>query len=133
MTRYVDPTEQLVPEIVVRDIKRSTQFYCQLGFALHRDGGDFVELTWEDHRLFLAELSAFHAPRLAELATPPKFPSFNIRVMVANVDDYWHLALEIGARVITPIDDRYYDLRDFTVADPDGIGIRFASELRDRR
>jgi catechol 2,3-dioxygenase-like lactoylglutathione lyase family enzyme len=60
MGRYVDPTEQLVTEIVVRDIGRSTEFYCLLGFELLRDGGDFVELTWEDHRLFLAELSAFH-------------------------------------------------------------------------
>ena len=60
MNRYVDPTEQLVTEIVVRDINRSTEFYRLLGFELLRDGSDFVELTWEDHRLFLAELSAFH-------------------------------------------------------------------------
>ena len=48
MNRYVDPTEQLVTEIVVRDIKRSTEFYRLLGFELLRDGGDFVELTYED-------------------------------------------------------------------------------------
>ena len=60
MGRYVDPTEQLVTEIVVRDIRRSIEFYRFLRFELLRDGGDFVELTWEDHRLFLAELSAFH-------------------------------------------------------------------------
>jgi len=47
MSRYVDPTEQLVTEIVVSDIRRSTELYCRLGFALLRDGGDFVELTWE--------------------------------------------------------------------------------------
>ena len=58
MKTYVDPTEQLVTEIVVRDIKRSTAFYLRLGFSLLRDGGDFVELTFEDHRLFLAEASA---------------------------------------------------------------------------
>jgi catechol 2,3-dioxygenase-like lactoylglutathione lyase family enzyme len=59
MTHYVPPTEQLVTEILVRDIRRSTAFYRQLGFDLLRDGGDFVELTWEDHCLFLAELSVF--------------------------------------------------------------------------
>ncbi|MGH7960666.1 MAG: VOC family protein, partial [Candidatus Binatia bacterium] len=57
MGTYVDATEQLVTEIVVRDIQRSIRFYRRLGFALLRDGGDFVELTWEDHRLFLAEIS----------------------------------------------------------------------------
>jgi catechol 2,3-dioxygenase-like lactoylglutathione lyase family enzyme len=60
MSRYVDPTEQLVTEIVVRDIQRSACFYRLLGFVLLRDGGDFVELAWENHRLFLAQPSAFH-------------------------------------------------------------------------
>ncbi len=73
MSRYVDPTEQLVTEIVVRDIGRSTEFYRLLGFELLRDGGDFVELTWEDHRLFLAELSAFHEVDGVELHAPPQF------------------------------------------------------------
>ena len=126
MSRYVDPTEQLVTEIVVRDIKRSVAFYRSLGFELLRDGGDFVELTWEDHRLFLAELSAFPVVHAASF-TPPPFPVANVRVMVPNVDDCWRLANEIGARVIIPIGDRYYGLRDFTIADPDGFGIRFAS------
>ena len=43
MSEYVPPIEQLVTEIVVRDIKRSTDFYRRLGFELLRDGGDFVE------------------------------------------------------------------------------------------
>jgi ABC-2 type transport system ATP-binding protein len=58
MDRFVDSTEQLVTEIFVADIHRSAAFYRQLGFQLPRDGGDFMELTWEDHRLFLAALSA---------------------------------------------------------------------------
>src|SRR5689334_2544133 len=101
MNKYVPPTEQLVTEIVVRDIKRSTDFYRRLGFELLRDAGDFVELTWEDHRLFLAELSAF--PEIHEeidLQAPPKFPLANVRVMVPNVDDCWRVANEIGARIV---------------------------------
>ena len=132
MSRYVDPTEQLVTEIVVRDIRRSAEFYRRLGFALLRDGGDFVELTWEDHRLFLAELSAFHEVGPAELPAPPVFPLANVRVMVSNVDDHWRLARDIGARIIVPLADRYYGLRDFTIADPDGFGVRFASVLQAR-
>ena len=130
MSKYVAPTEQLVTEIVVRDIKRSTDFYRSLGFEVLRDGGDFVELIWEDHRLFLAELSAFPETAEAELPAPPKFPLANIRVMVANVDHHWKLANEIGARIIVPLGDRYYGLRDFTLADPDGFGVRFASMLQ---
>jgi catechol 2,3-dioxygenase-like lactoylglutathione lyase family enzyme len=130
MATYVSPIHQLVTEIVVRDIGRSTEFYRRLGFELLRDGGDFAELAWEDHRLFLAELSAFHDVRRVELPAVPTFPLANVRVMVPNVDDYWRLANEIGARIVIPIADRYYGLRDFLIADPDGFGVRFASPLQ---
>jgi catechol 2,3-dioxygenase-like lactoylglutathione lyase family enzyme len=129
MSRYIEPTEQLVTEIVVKDIQRSVRFYRLLGFALLRDGGDFVELTWEHHRLFLAEPSAIHEVDPVESSAVPQFPRANVRVMVSNVDDYWQRVSEIGARIILPIADRYYGLRDFIIADPDGFGVRFASKL----
>jgi catechol 2,3-dioxygenase-like lactoylglutathione lyase family enzyme len=129
MAPYVPSTEQLVTEILVRDIRRSTDFYRSLGFELLRDGGDFVELTWEEHRLFLAELSAFPEAARAPAPAPAAFPPANVRVMVPDVDRLWALANEVGATVVIPIDDRYYGLRDFTIADPDGLGVRFASLL----
>ncbi|HYW70021.1 MAG TPA: VOC family protein [Pyrinomonadaceae bacterium] len=129
MNRYVDPTEQLVTEIVVKDIRKSLDFYRRLGFELLRDGGDFAELTWEDHRLFLAEISAFRDVHGAEPTSVPPFPPANVRVMVSDVDACWQLVKEIGARIIIPLGDRYYGLRDFTIADPDGFGVRFASVL----
>ncbi len=127
--KYVDSTEQLVTEIVVRDIGRSTKFYRELGFEVLRDAGDFVELTWEDHQLYIAELSAYHQIDGVdvELPEPPKFPLANVRIMVPNVDHYWKLAREMGAQIVIPIADRYYGLRDFIISDPDGFGVRFAS------
>ena len=47
MTRYVDPTEQLVTEIFTRDIRKSVEFYRKLVFELVRDDGGFVELGCE--------------------------------------------------------------------------------------
>ena len=132
MSRYVDPTEQLVSEFLVSDIRRSTEFYRRLGFQLVRDGGDFVELVWDDHRLFLAEPSAFHDVVRADWPVRPTLPLANVRVMVPNVNDYWTLANEIGAQIILPIADRYYGLRDFIIADPDGFGVRFASRLHEQ-
>jgi catechol 2,3-dioxygenase-like lactoylglutathione lyase family enzyme len=129
VARYVDSTIQLVTEILVRDIKRSTAFYRSLGFELLRDGGDFVELTWEEHCLFLAELSAFPEVPVPPAASPAAFPPANVRVMVPDVDRLWELASEVGAPVVIPIGDRYYGLRDFTVSDPDGFGVRFATLL----
>jgi catechol 2,3-dioxygenase-like lactoylglutathione lyase family enzyme len=129
MDNYVDSTEQLVTEIFVKDIRRSMNFYRRLGFELLRDAGDFVELTWENHRLFLAEISAVHDRKGIELPAAADFPVANVRIMVADVDKYWKLAIEIAAPIVMPIADRYYGLRDFTIADPDGFGIRFASRF----
>jgi catechol 2,3-dioxygenase-like lactoylglutathione lyase family enzyme len=127
--KYVDSTEQLVTEIVVRDIQRSTKFYIELGFKVNRDAGDFVELTWEDHQLYIAELSAYHEiPNDdVKLPEPSQFPLANIRIMVPNVDDYWKLAKEMRAQIVIPIADRHYGLRDFLISDPDGFGVRFAT------
>jgi uncharacterized glyoxalase superfamily protein PhnB len=86
-------------------------------------------LTWEDHQLYIAELSAFHEINtdVVKLPEPPKFPLANIRIMVPNVDDYWKLVKEMGAQIVIPIADRYYGLRDFIISDPDGFGVRFAT------
>ena len=118
---YVDPTEQLVVELFVRDIRRAAAFYRRLGFELLRDAGSFVELTWEKHRLFL-----FEQPGLPGEPGPPRA---SIRVMVADVDACWMLAQTIDAPVLQPIADRDYGLRDFTILDPDGFGVRFATRL----
>jgi catechol 2,3-dioxygenase-like lactoylglutathione lyase family enzyme len=129
MNKYVPSTLQLVTEIVVRDIRSSTEFYRSLGFQLLRDGGNFVELTWEDHCLFLAEPAAFDVPERPELPISPAFPLANVRVMVPDVDEHWNRAVQVGARIVVPIGDRYYGLRDFMIADPDGFGVRFAALL----
>jgi uncharacterized glyoxalase superfamily protein PhnB len=91
-----------------------------------------VELTWEEHQIFLDERSARSGGDQAALSAPQPFPPANIRVMVPNVDEYWQLAQDIGARIVVPIADRPYGLRDFTLADPDGFGVRFASVLEAR-
>lgn len=129
MEKYVDSTEQLVTEILVKDLRRAIKFYGRLGFKLLRETKDFAEITWEEHRLFLAEPSAFHDATPSEHFPEPGSPTSNIRVMVPNVDDFWKLVNEMGATIILPIGDRYYGLRDFTIADPDGFGVRFASSI----
>ena len=62
---------------------------------------------------------------------PPAYPIGNVRILVPNVDHYWTLSQQLGAQVIRPIDNRAYGLRDFTIAGPDGLGLRFATRLAD--
>jgi len=121
MDPYVDPIEQLVVEVFVRDIARSRVFYRQLGFEVVEDQGTFVVLAWEGHRLFLGERQ--------DLPQPRAHPRASVRVMVPDVDRHWLRARAMGARVLVPLADRAYGLRDFTILDPDGFGVRFASRL----
>lgn len=121
MMGHVDATEQLVVEVFVRDMARARAFYERLGFTLIEDKGDFVAYGWEGHQFYLDERP--------DLPPPPAFPQANVRVMVPNVDRYWELVTAMAAPVVAPIADRNYGLRDFTIADPDGFGLRFASRI----
>src|SRR4051812_8458488 len=106
-SRYVDSTEQLVIEFFVRDLRRSLAFYRVLGFHLLREGGKFAVVAWEDHRLLLDERD--------DLPMAPATPVMNVRVMVPDVDRIWQQVSELGLRVVAPIADRPYQLRDFTI------------------
>ncbi len=121
MSTYVPATEQLVVEVYARNVQRSLEFYQALGFEVLSAETDFVVLTWENHRFFLE-------PR-PDLPAPLDQPQANVRIMVPDVDRYWVIAQQLGATVIKPIADRYYGLRDFTIADPDGFGLRFGTRL----
>ena len=48
---------------------------------------------------------------------------------VPDVDAGCRHATRMGARVVISIADRDYGLRDFTIADHDGLGIRFATRI----
>ena len=124
MEPYVDAGEQLVAEYYVRDLAAARDFLTAFGFVLVREEPDFAELRWEQSLLFLE--------RVEPDGAPPSTPAANIRVMVPDVDHYWRRALARGDRVLRAIDDRYYGLRDFTVAGPGGIALRFATLLPGR-
>ncbi len=54
-----------------------------------------------------------------------------MRILVPNVDDYWTLSQQMGVQVIRSVEYRSYGLRDFTIAGPDGLGLRFATRPTD--
>jgi catechol 2,3-dioxygenase-like lactoylglutathione lyase family enzyme len=122
MSSYVKATEQLILEIYTGDLKASRAFYQSFGFEVVREESNFLALRWEQSMLFLEEVK--------DCATPDGQVG-NIRIMVSDVDHYWELCLKLKAHVLRPIENRYYGLRDFSIAGPDGIGLRFATRLPD--
>jgi catechol 2,3-dioxygenase-like lactoylglutathione lyase family enzyme len=123
---YAPPNQQLAVEIAVGDLQASLAFYQRVGFQLVRDEGGFAELTWPDGG------SVLMLEQVAGQPQPPATPVANLRILVPDVDAYRTIAEEMGAAVLIEIADRDYGLRDFTMAGPDGIALRFASRLPDR-
>lgn len=120
MPPYVEDRRQLVVEITCRSILRSTAFYRSLGFELVRAEEHFAVLGWEGSVLFLEERGDY---------LPPAVPAGNVRVMIEDVDAQWQRCLDLGVPILSPLENRYYGLRDFTILDPDGFGLRFGTDI----
>jgi catechol 2,3-dioxygenase-like lactoylglutathione lyase family enzyme len=114
------PYQQLVLEVTCRHILRSTAFYRTLGFELIRAEEHFVELSWDERLLFLDERPDY---------VPNLIPAGNLRIMVPDVDAVWERCVQLELPVHSAIENRYYGLRDFTILDPDGFGLRFATAI----
>ena len=119
MDPIASPGDQLVVEVLVSDLDRSLAIYTALGFLLERRDTHFAALRFEGYEVFLDE-----RPDLPQTSGPSRA---NVRILVADVDAMWELVQQLQLRVEQPIEDRYYGLRDFTVLDPDGFGLRFAT------
>ena len=78
-------------------------------------------IRWQERRLFLDE-----RPELPPYSGSPRA---NVRIIVADVDVVWNRVQSLDVRIHQAVGDRHYGLRDFTIVDPDGFGLRFASVL----
>jgi catechol 2,3-dioxygenase-like lactoylglutathione lyase family enzyme len=47
MSTYVEPKEQLMVEVYVRNLEASSTFYRRLGFDVVRQEEGFMELQWD--------------------------------------------------------------------------------------
>jgi catechol 2,3-dioxygenase-like lactoylglutathione lyase family enzyme len=113
---------ELVVELPVANLTASLAFYRQAGFVVERATPTFAALCWRQSWLFLVQSAAF-----APAPQPP-----NIRVLVDDLETALAQAKRCGWPLRAPPGDRDYGLRDFTVADPDGYELRFASVLAGR-
>jgi catechol 2,3-dioxygenase-like lactoylglutathione lyase family enzyme len=123
MVAQLNPGEQLVVALYVRDMGEAISFYQSLGFVLVRDEGTFAEIRWEETPLFLVQMEG--------MPPPPPRPFGDLRILVPDVNHFWNLARDLQLKIIRPIEDRNYGLRDFIIAGPGGLAVRFATKLSD--
>jgi hypothetical protein len=115
------PEEQLIAEGYVKNLDASLAFFKYYEFEVVREEPHhFAELAWGANRLYLEQVDQKQeSPSVA----------VNIRVMVPDVDRYFALAQSANHPLLRELSDKYYGLRDFTVAGPDGMGLRFATPI----
>lgn len=120
-------TSGLAPELFVRDLAASLGFYQEmLGFGVVRQDPEFAVLTLGNARI---QLVVPDESTRAWLAAGPRGVGVNVRIIVDDVDAVYARARSQDVRIAREIGDRFYELRDFTIVDPDGFVLSFASPI----
>ena len=129
----------VTPNLIVSDIDRSTAFYRDvLGFSVVTSVPDqapfvFVWLRRDGVSVFLNALAGTKDD-VPELATQ-KIGGTNTMFMTLEAESVDHgvdamfRSVEGKARVVMPLKDQFYGMREFGIADPDGYVIFFAQRI----
>lgn len=111
----VERDADVVVELTVSDLGRAVRFWTTAGFRLVRHEAGFASLRWGGAFLFLV-------PGDARGARPDLV---NVRVQVGDLDHHVAALRGRGLDVPDPV-EQPYGLRDVTITDPDGWGLRLA-------
>jgi uncharacterized glyoxalase superfamily protein PhnB len=127
----------VTPNLIVADMDRSLAFYRDvLGFtvvATVPDAAPFV-FAWMQRGDVSVFLNAREGVDLPELAARPIGGTATIFITVeadsvdAGVDAMFR-EVEGRARVVMPLKDQFYGMREFGMEDPDGYVIFFAQRI----
>lgn len=125
---------RLTPNLVVRDVERSIRFYCDVldfeldkhvpekppfVFASVRGGG--VEIFLNEYTTVVEEYPAF--------GTVPLGGTLTLYLAMQGVDDLYSEIRSNGTRIVMPIETKFYGVREFAVADPDGYILTLAERV----
>lgn len=133
----------VVPNLVVSDIERSTAFYRDLlGFSIVQtvpDAGPFV-FVWlrrDEVSVFLNASSSVREehPSLADGAagrTNTMFFTMEAEEAASGIDALFE-RVKGRAPVFMPLKDQFYGMREFGIEDPDGHVMFFAQKIGDRK
>ena len=126
---------QAVPEIPVSNVEKAAAYYVNvLGFSFDwgNDDGGIGGISQGDCRMFLT-----NAPfRGVHGSKGPVIVWLNLNNK-QEVDDLFNRWKDAGARIVEPVEDKPWHLREFRAEDLDGnqlsVFYDFASELKEPR
>lgn len=131
--------QDVTPNLVVADIERSSVFYRDvLGFSVVTTVPDappfvFVWVKRDDVNVFLNAQSGLgeDLPELARRAiggTNTLFMTIEAESAAAGIDALFGTT-EGRAKVVMPLKNQFYGMREFGIEDPDGYVIVFAQRI----
>ena len=133
----------LVPELAVRDCRRSLAFYCDvLGFELRyrREEEGFAYLALGEAELMIDQIGLGRT--FDDGHAPDRYPfgrGINLQIRVPAVAPLLEALAHVGVPLFLEPEDRWYRRdavelgnRQFVVADPDGYLLRFFEDLGER-
>jgi lactoylglutathione lyase len=124
---------KLTPNLIVASVERSLAFYIDtLGFSRGMtvpDASPFVfasvtsgavEIFFNDHATAVQEYPGFGGKPIGATGT--------LYIETAGVDAL-HDRVKASAKVLMPLQTKFYGVREFAIADPDGYVITFAERM----
>jgi catechol 2,3-dioxygenase-like lactoylglutathione lyase family enzyme len=133
MTTPTVAFKAVTPNLIVRDIARSTRFYCDvLGFTVKTTVPDaapfvFVWLERGDVTVFLNDPAAV-AQAMPSMVAPAFGGTATLFVTVDGVDAL-HAQVSPQVPLAMPLTTQFYGMREFAIHDPDGHLITFAERV----
>ncbi|WP_442112223.1 bleomycin resistance protein [Pseudomonas sp. NUPR-001] len=129
----------LVPEMIVSDLKRSLDFYCQiLGFQVEyeRPEDNFTFLSFQGSQLMLEQDDMEESPWRVGPLLAPYGRGMNLSIRCSDANALAKTIEDAGIELRRPIQECWYRDNErlhgelnFLVLDPDGYLLRFAQSL----
>ncbi len=122
----------LSPVLAVRNMKETIEFYTNvLGFKMgmvfpDADKPEYADLSKEGMVLMFIPAKNVGIGSEEKLGT-----GVNVYMEIdGNIDEYYAEVQRKGVKIATDIKDEPFDIRDFTVEDPDGYQLTFNQRLQ---
>ena len=111
--------------LAVKDLKVEADYYKdKLGFDLDFTAPGWEFLSFGDFKVMLGEC----ADEMTAEATGNH--SWYAHVIVENVDEVYKELIERGAKILSKIENKPWDVREFSVVTPDGHRIVFGQVIQ---
>lgn len=121
----------LIPELSVRDIEKSKDFYLKIGFIIKYQREKFYFLELEENRLMIEEINDHW--NVGELLYPFG-RGINLSMSISDIDALYQklkaqnfvFFKELMCNTYQ-VEEEFYEDKEFLIQDPDGYLLRFTN------